>query len=162
MLHRDASAHVTALRPRFLVLHGPNLSLLGEREPEIYGRMTLAELDRQLCEFAKTHNFDVDCEQYNAEGALIDALHRVRTSHHGVVLNPAGYGHTSITLLDALRAIALPVIEVHLSNVHRREQFRQHLVTAAGCVGVISGLGPLSYELALLYLSKQVAQKTGG
>ena len=132
-----------------LVLHGPNLNLLGVREPEVYGRMTLAEIDNRLSELGQTMDLEVRSFQSNSEGALIDALHQARTWANGVIFNPGGYTHTSVALRDAVAGIGLPVVEVHLSNVHAREEFRRISMIAPVCVGSIAGFGWRSYVLAL-------------
>ena len=142
----------TPAASRILVLHGPNLNLLGRREPEVYGRLTLAEVDAALRQRAARYGIAVDCFQSNHEGALIDRLHQAPGRYRGVILNPGGYAHTSVALRDAVAAVeglGVPVIEVHLSNVHAREPFRHRLLTAGACRGVISGLGVWSYLLAL-------------
>lgn len=132
-----------------LVLHGPNLNLLGEREPEVYGQMTLAEIDRRLVELGQQLGLEVRSFQSNSEGALIDALHQARSWAQGVIFNPGGYTHTSVALRDAVAGIGLPVVEVHLSNVHAREEFRRVSLIAPVCVGSIAGFGWRSYVLAL-------------
>ena len=132
-----------------LILHGPNLNLLGEREPEVYGRMTLPEIDRRISELGIKLGLEVRSFQSNSEGALIDALHQARSWAQGVIFNPGGYTHTSVALRDAIAGIGLPVIEVHLSNVHAREEFRRVSMIAPVCVGSIAGFGWRSYVLAL-------------
>jgi 3-dehydroquinate dehydratase II len=132
-----------------LVLHGPNLNLLGEREPDVYGSMTLEEINRRLGETGKELGLEVHSYQSNSEGDLIDALHGAREWAKGIVFNPGGYTHTSVALRDAVAAIGIPVIEVHLSNIQRREEFRQSSLIAPVCAGTIAGFGWRSYYLAL-------------
>lgn len=140
-----------------LVLHGPNLNLLGLREPEIYGQLTLEELDDRLVDVGKNFKLEVVTFQSNSEGALIDALHQAQENMDGVVFNPGGYTHTSVALRDAIAAIGLPVVEVHLSNIHAREEFRHHSLIAPVCTGTISGFGWRSYLLALHALADIIA-----
>lgn len=137
---------------QILVLHGPNLNLLGLREPEVYGRLTLADVDARLVALGESLGVAVRTQQANGEGALIDALHDARSWAAGVVFNPGGYTHTSVALRDAVAAIELPVIEVHLSNVHAREAFRRRSTIAPVCAGSISGFGWRSYAAALRLL----------
>ena len=132
-----------------MVLHGPNLNLLGEREPDIYGTVSLPELNNKLVDFGKISGLEVVCRQSNHEGVLIDLLHEARLSAKGVVLNAGGYTHTSVALRDAISAIHIPVVEVHLSNIYAREEFRHKSLISQVCVGVISGFGWQSYQLAL-------------
>lgn len=141
---------------KILVLHGPNLSLLGQREPEVYGELTLEEIDSRLKESGKKLGLEVRAYQSNGEGALIDALHEAREWASGVVFNPGGYTHTSVALRDAVVAIKLPVIEVHLSHVDAREDFRRRSLIAPVCVGKISGFGWRSYLLALTEMAQRL------
>lgn len=134
---------------KMLILHGPNLNLLGTREPEVYGSMTLDDINEKMIALGKELGADVICKQSNHEGALIDALHDARTWASGVVFNPGGYTHTSVALRDAISAIQIPVIEVHLSNVYAREEFRHMSLISAVCKGKVTGFGWRSYELGL-------------
>jgi 3-dehydroquinate dehydratase-2 len=134
---------------KITVIHGPNLNLLGVREPEVYGRLTLTEIDRRLAELAGDLGVEITCVQHNGEGEIIDAIHRAGCRSDGIVINPAGYTHTSVAIHDALKAIPAPAIEVHLSNISAREDWRQRSMTAPACAGAISGLGVHSYLLAL-------------
>ncbi len=135
--------------PSIYVLNGPNLNLLGEREPEVYGRLTLAEIAQEVEARAKGHGLAIDFRQSNREGELVDWLQEARKRAAGVVLNAAGYSHTSIAILDACRALDLPLIEVHLSNPYRRERYRRHSFVSEAATGVICGLGPTGYFLAI-------------
>jgi 3-dehydroquinate dehydratase II len=132
-----------------LVLHGPNLNLLGKREPGIYGIDTLESIDRSLNELAQSLGVRVTAFQSNYEGALVDAIQAAMGQHQGILINPGAYTHTSVAIRDAIAAVALPTVEVHLSNIHRREAFRQHSYIAAVAVGQISGFGAESYRLGL-------------
>jgi 3-dehydroquinate dehydratase-2 len=134
---------------KILVLHGPNLNLIGTREPEIYGAMTLDELNERLIDQGEKIDAEVTCLQSNHEGALIDALHDARNWADGVIFNPGGYTHSSVALRDAIAAIEIPVVEVHLSNVYAREEFRHKSLLSAVCAGKISGFGWRSYLLGL-------------
>lgn len=137
-----------------LVLNGPNLNLLGKREPEIYGKTTLDELE-ELCEaWGAELGFGVVCRQSNFEGQIVEWIQQARDEgFRGIVLNPGALTHYSIAVLDAVRAQPLPVVEVHLSNIHAREEFRRHSLTAAAARGLVSGFGPMSYKMALVYLA---------
>jgi len=134
---------------RILILHGPNLSLLGRREPEHYGKLTLPEIDQRLIAMGREMGLEVHTYQANGEGQLIDALQQAAEWSAGVVFNPGGYTHTSVALRDAVAAIRLPVVEVHLSNVQAREEFRRHSLIAPVCAGSISGFGWRSYLLGM-------------
>lgn len=134
---------------KILILHGPNLNLLGTREPEVYGSMTLDDINKKMIALGKELDAELTCLQSNHEGVLIDALHDARTWASGVVFNPGGYTHTSVALRDAISAIQIPVIEVHLSNVYAREEFRQTSFVSAVCKGKVTGFGWRSYELGL-------------
>lgn len=132
-----------------LVIHGPNLNLLGTRELEVYGTSTLAEIDDRLSSEAESLGMDLSIHQTAREGEIVELLHRGIDSVDGAVLNPAAYSHTSRAIADAIRAVPFPVIEAHLSNIHAREEWRRTSVTAEACAGVIAGFGPSSYVLAL-------------
>ena len=133
---------------RFLVLHGPNLNLLGSREPDVYGSTSLAEIDEALGKAAAEGGHSVDTFQSNHEGELIDKL-QTGPSYDGVLINPGGFTHTSVALRDAVQAVDVPVVEVHLSNIYAREEFRHHSLISAACLGVVSGFGAQSYLLGL-------------
>lgn len=148
----DTGPASATARKGILVLHGPNLNLLGTREPEHYGRQTLADIDAALIEHGAAVGVEVVCFQSNAEFALIDRIHAAKTEGVGFILiNPAAFTHTSVVLRDALAAVEIPFIEVHLSNVHAREAFRQQSYFSDKAVGVISGLGAMGYLFALGY-----------
>lgn len=134
---------------RVLVIHGPNLNLLGEREPQIYGKQTLAEVDASIAALATELGVEVRCVQHNGEGEIIHELHAARSQYDAVVLNPGAYTHYSYAIADAVSAIRIPVIETHLSNIAAREAFRRTSVVAAACAGSIAGFGAESYALAL-------------
>ncbi len=137
-----------------LILHGPNLNLLGTREPEIYGSVTLEEINRRLQTAGAEQGVEIRCVQSNSEGALIDVIHDARDWAEGIVFNPGAYTHTSYALRDAISAVGLPTVEVHLSNVDAREEFRRRSVIAPVCVGRVAGFGWYSYVLGLEGLLK--------
>jgi 3-dehydroquinate dehydratase-2 len=138
---------------RFLVLHGPNLNLLGTREPDVYGTMTLVDVNERIAERAKAAGHSIDVFQSNHEGELIDKLQEASREYgdgiDGVMFNPGGFTHTSVAIRDAIASLDVPVVEVHLSNIYAREEFRQHSMISAVCVGVVSGFGVASYLLGL-------------
>ena len=134
---------------KILILHGPNLNLLGMREPEVYGSMTLDDINKKMIKLGEELGVEIECQQSNHEGVLIDALHDARTWANGVVFNPGGYTHTSVALRDAISAIQIPVIEVHLSNMYAREEFRHVSMISVVCKGKVVGFGWRSYELGL-------------
>jgi len=138
-----------AKAPAVLLLNGPNLNLLGTREPEIYGRRTLADIEQACMAHGSGLGLSVDCRQSNAEGTLVDWVQEARGGFQGIVINPGAYSHTSIALLDALKAAGLPVVEIHLSNIHRREPFRSHSYVSSVAEGVICGFGWSGYLMAL-------------
>jgi len=134
---------------RVLVIHGPNLNLLGEREPEVYGDQTLAQIDSQIAQLAGELKLDVRAVQHNSEGAIVDELQSARGAYDAVILNPGAYTHYAHAIADAIAAIGIPVYEVHLSNIFARESFRRISVVAPVCAGTIAGFGVHSYLLAL-------------
>lgn len=138
---------------RILVMQGPNLNMLGKREPEIYGNLSLDDLHDGLRKIALEHHLELDFFQSNTEGGLIERLHRcTEDGTNGVLINPAGYSHTSIALADAIALLRIPVVEVHITNIFAREEMRRHSVTAMYTSGFISGFGPLGYQLGLISL----------
>ncbi len=139
-----------------LVLNGPNLNLLGTREPEVYGRDTLEDIKALTIDHGKSHGFEVDFQQWNGEGEMVTAIQNARNHAAGIIINPAAYTHTSVAILDALLAADLPVIEVHLSNPHRREEFRHTSYVSKAARGVICGFGATGYVLALDAMARVV------
>ncbi len=142
---------------RILVLHGPNLNLLGTREPGVYGRYTMADINAALEQFVAGQAVELRCHQSNHEGDLLDAIHEARQWADGILINPGAFTHYSYALRDAIAAVALPAVEVHLSNVHARETFRHTSVIAPVCLGQISGFGWHSYQLGLQALLTHLA-----
>jgi 3-dehydroquinate dehydratase II len=146
----SSDVNTTSLRQlSILVLHGPNLNLLGQREPEIYGAITLDAINQTLEQIAAAHNARVTSIQSNHEGVLVDAIQGAFRVYDGLLINPAAYTHTSVAIRDAIAAIAIPTVEVHLSNIHKREAFRHHSYIAPVAIGQISGFGDQSYRLGL-------------
>ncbi len=144
-----------------LVLNGPNLNLLGQRQPEVYGTTTLADIERMCTDTADELGLRVAFAQSNHEGALIDAIHDARGRHHGIILNAGAYTHTSVALMDAISSVGLPVIELHLSNIHAREEFRHRSFIAPVALAQICGLGPAGYPLALRAMAGHLARGDG-
>jgi 3-dehydroquinate dehydratase II len=138
---------------KIMIIHGPNLNSLGQRQPEIYGNQTLEEINARIEKEARRLDCQVEIHQVNSEGAIVDLIQSPGRDINGIVINPGGYSHTSVAILDALLASTIPAVEVHLSNLYRREEFRQTMITARGAIGVISGFEAQSYLLALQYLA---------
>jgi 3-dehydroquinate dehydratase-2 len=145
---------------RVLVLNGPNLNLLGEREPHLYGSATLDAIMEQVRQHAATRQIEIEHLQSNHEGVLLDALHQARGRIHGIILNAGALTHTSYALRDAIAALQIPTVEVHLTNIYAREEFRRHSLIAPVCVGQISGFGALSYLLAVDALHAILSRST--
>lgn len=141
------------------MLHGPNLNLLGKREPGVYGAVTLEEINQTLAQDAEALRVEVAVLQSNYEGTLIDAIHAAIDQHQGILINPGAYTHTSVAIRDAIAGVNLPTVEVHLSNIHRREEFRHHSYIAPVAIGQISGFGAESYRLGLRALVNYLRQK---
>lgn len=141
---------------KILVLHGPNLNLLGKRETSIYGKTRLSDIDSELKKLAKSLKVAINCVQSNHEGEIVSSIGRAAEQYQGIVINPAAYTHTSIAIRDALLAVSIPTVEIHLSNIYKREEFRRHSLTAPACVGQISGFGLDSYLLGLRALVSEI------
>nr|WP_149361460.1 type II 3-dehydroquinate dehydratase [Lolliginicoccus suaedae] len=142
------------VRGTIVVLNGPNLNLLGKRQPDIYGHTTLADVEELCREHARNHGFALDARQSNHEGTLIDWIHEIRESCAGLILNPGGLTHTSVALRDAVVTVEAPVLEVHISNIHSREEFRHHSYISGIATGVIAGLGTHGYLAAIDHLAR--------
>ena len=156
-----SSPATASTAPRVLLLHGPNLNLLGERDPKQYGSTTLREIEERTAELGKELGAEVHCAQSNHEGELVDLVHEARKSDHGIVFNPGAYAHYSYALRDAIDAVSgmgVPTIEVHISNIHARESFRHTSVTSPVCQGMVSGHGVFGYELALRAVLHRIAE----
>lgn len=139
---------------KILVVNGPNLNLLGTREPEVYGTLTLEKVNKELLKYAKELGVDIEFFQSNVEGEIVNAIQAARQNCAGIVINPAAYTHTSVAIRDAISAVALPAVEIHISNVYAREEFRKDSLIAPVCIGQIAGFGLDSYKLAMLALVK--------
>ncbi len=139
---------------KILVVNGPNLNLLGTREPEVYGTLTLEKINKELLKYAKELGVDIEFFQSNVEGEIVNAIQAARQNCAGIVINPAAYTHTSVAIRDAISAVALPAVEIHISNVYAREEFRKDSLIAPVCIGQIAGFGLDSYKLAMLALVK--------
>ena len=137
---------------KIMVINGPNINMLGTREPEIYGSLTLDDIINNLKDYAKTLGIELETFQSNVEGEIVNTIQKAKTDCSGIVLNPAAYTHTSVAIRDAIAAVGLPCVEVHLSNIHNREEFRKNSLTAPVCIGQIAGFGANSYKLGLLGL----------
>ncbi|HMA13776.1 MAG: type II 3-dehydroquinate dehydratase [Bacteroidota bacterium] len=145
-----------AKAPKVLILNGPNLNMLGTRQPEVYGRETLADVETACRRHAKSLGLDADCRQSNSEGELVTWIQDARGSHAGIIVNPGAYSHTSVAIMDAFLAVGLPLIEVHLSNIHRREPFRHHSYVSKVADAVICGLGSQGYLMALDAMARRL------
>lgn len=144
---------------KLLVLNGPNLNMLGVREPDVYGRTTYADLVRRIHEVCAREGIEVECLQSNHEGQLVDWIQQAYQKVDGIVMNPAAYTHTSVALLDALKAVAIPAVEIHISNIYDREEFRHHSYPGMACVKTIYGHGIDGYEEAILFLKEYLTKE---
>ncbi len=147
---------------KILILNGPNLNLLGTRQPEVYGRETLADIEAMCRSRAQELGLEADCRQSNGEGELVGWIQGARGDCAGILINPGAYSHTSIAILDALLAVELPVVEVHLSNIHGREAFRRHSYVSQAAQGVICGFGATGYLMAVDALARLIGEANGG
>ena len=146
--------------PSFLILNGPNLNLLGTRQPEVYGSETLVDIENRCQEYAATLDINVSCDQSNHEGVLIDLIHAAKGDHDGIILNAGAYTHTSVALMDALISVELPAIEVHMSNIHAREEFRHKSYISRAVLGQICGFGSFGYLMAIDALAQHLEHNT--
>lgn len=144
---------------KFLVINGPNLNMLGTREPEKYGTTTLADIEKEIEAHAKKKGVEVDFYQSNIEGEIVTAIQKAKGIYDGIIINPAAYTHTSVALRDVILAVELPAVEIHLSNIHSREEFRHHSFTAPVCVGQITGFGKFGYIMALDAIANHCCNK---
>lgn len=158
MVDSSNAREVNQLSLSILVLHGPNLNLLGQREPEIYGSLTLDDINRLLVEEGRRFSSNISAVQSNHEGTLVDAIHDALLKHQGIIINAGAYTHTSVALRDAISSVKIPTVEVHLSNIYRREEFRHHSYIAPVVIGQISGFGAKSYLLGLQALIYHLRQ----
>ena len=143
------------MKKKILVIHGPNLNLLGKREPDVYGRFDLVTINKNIKAIAKKLKIDVDIKKTSYEGDIVKLIGKAERKYNGIILNPAGYTHTSVAIRDSVLAVTVPVIEVHLSNIYKREEFRQKSLIAGACLGQISGFGMASYLLALRFFAEK-------
>ncbi len=143
---------------KIVVIQGPNLNMLGVREQHIYGPMKLEQIHEQMKHFANENGIDIEFFQSNLEGEIVDRIQECLGDTHGIIINPAAYTHTSIAIRDALAAVQIPAIEVHLSNIHAREEFRQKSLTAEVCAGVVAGMGPFGYHLAMIGMTQIISE----
>lgn len=142
---------------KILIINGPNINLLGTREPEIYGTLTLDKINEELLAFANKLGVEIETYQSNIEGEIVDKIQWAKDNCDGIVINPAAYTHTSVAIRDAISAVALPAVEVHISNIHSREEFRKHSFIAPVCIGQIAGFGLDSYKLGLRGLINHIS-----
>ncbi len=152
-------ACTNTMRESLLILNGPNLNLLGTRQPEVYGRETLGDIEAHCTQVGQGFGIGIDFRQSNHEGEIVDWIHEARTKHAGIIINPGAYSHTSVAILDALLSVDLPTVEVHLSNIHQREEFRHHSYVSRAAKGVICGFGSLGYILALQALAAEIKSR---
>jgi len=139
---------------KVVVIQGPNLNMLGVRELQVYGAMTLEQIHEQMKRFAEDNGLEIEFFQSNLEGEIVDRIQECLGDAQGIIINPAAYSHTSIAIRDAITAVQIPTIEVHLSNIHAREEFRKKSITAEACAGVIAGVGPFGYHLAMIAITQ--------